>query len=171
MREGARRSPADRGDRRSRRGPRAPPCAREAARDARVGARQAARGRERGAGAGAGGRALLRWRPGRRGPAARRAREPSAGPRGGAGRLRRKPSARGAGGGGNGTTLRAELATSRDLADAERFLEERWNSLRRDGLAEDFVRLEALPSEDRGFLAGAEEERAALELEGVKLDL
>jgi energy-coupling factor transporter ATP-binding protein EcfA2 len=66
--------------------------------------------------------------------------------------------------------LRAELATSRDLADAERFLEERWNSLRRDGLAEDFVRLEALPSEDRGFLAGAEEERAALELEGVKLD-
>ena len=66
--------------------------------------------------------------------------------------------------------LRAELATSRDLAEAERFLEERWNSLRRDGLAEDFVRLEALPPEERGFLAGAEEERAALELEGVKLD-
>ena len=66
--------------------------------------------------------------------------------------------------------LRAELSTARDLAEAEHFLEERWNSLRRDGLAEDFVRLEALASEDRGFLAGAEEERAALELEGVKLD-
>ncbi|HMA29583.1 MAG TPA: AAA family ATPase, partial [Thermoanaerobaculia bacterium] len=66
--------------------------------------------------------------------------------------------------------LRVELATSRDLADAERLLEDRWNSLRRDGLAEDFVRLETLPSEDRAFLAAAEEERAALELEGVKLD-
>ena len=66
--------------------------------------------------------------------------------------------------------LRAELSTARDLAEAERLLEERWNILRSDGLAEDFLRLEALRPEDRGFLAGAEEERAALELEGVKLD-
>ena len=66
--------------------------------------------------------------------------------------------------------LRAELSTARDLVEAERLLEERWNVLRRDGLAEDFVRLEALAPEDRRFLAGAEEERAALELEGVKLD-
>ena len=67
-------------------------------------------------------------------------------------------------------TLRAEHAASRDLAEAERLLEERWSGLRRDGLAEDFARLEALPPDDRGFLAGAEEERAALELEGVMLD-
>ncbi len=66
--------------------------------------------------------------------------------------------------------LRAELSTARDLVEAERLLEERWNILRSDGLAEDFVRLEALEPEDRRFLAGAEEERAALELEGVKLD-
>jgi len=66
--------------------------------------------------------------------------------------------------------LRAELSTARDFAEAERLLEERWNTLRKDGLAEDFVRLEALAPEDRRFLAGAEEERAALELEGVKLD-
>ena len=66
--------------------------------------------------------------------------------------------------------LRAELTTARDLAEAGRLLEDRWNALRRDGLAEDFVRLEALLPEDRRFLASAEEDRAALELEGVKLD-
>ena len=67
-------------------------------------------------------------------------------------------------------SLRSELSTARDLVEVERLLEERWNALRRDGLAEDFVRLEALGPEERSFLAGAEEERAALELEGVKLD-
>jgi AAA domain len=67
-------------------------------------------------------------------------------------------------------TLRAELSTARDLAEAERLLEERWGDLRREGLAEDFVRFESFSPEDRGFLAGAEGERAALELEGVKLD-
>ncbi len=71
---------------------------------------------------------------------------------------------------GLGEMLRAELTASRDLAEAERLLEERWSVLRRSGLAEDFARLEALPPEDRGFLAAAEEERSALELEGVKLD-
>ncbi len=67
-------------------------------------------------------------------------------------------------------TLRGEVSAARDRSEAEELLEERWSVLRRDGLAEDFVRLDALSPEDRAFLAGAEEERAGLELEGVKLD-
>ena len=137
----------------------------------------------------AGSGALLGRGARRRGPPPRGAREQAAGPRDGAGRSGRKQADRGARGRGERASLRArgpargwrtrgagggapvaELSTARDLAEVERLLEERWNALRRDGLAEDFVRLEALAPEDRSFLAGAEEERAALELEGVKLD-
>ncbi len=66
--------------------------------------------------------------------------------------------------------LRAVASLRRESAEAGRALEAQWESLRADGLAEELVRLDAIGPEDREFVLGAEELRAALELEGVKLD-
>lgn len=66
--------------------------------------------------------------------------------------------------------LRALAGLRRETAEAEKGLEAQWESLRTDGLAEELVRFDALAPEDREFVLGAEEERASLELEGVKLD-
>jgi DNA repair exonuclease SbcCD ATPase subunit len=66
--------------------------------------------------------------------------------------------------------LRALAGLRKENNDAEKGLEAQWESLRADGLAEELVRLDALATEDRDFVLGAEEERGALELEGVKLD-
>ncbi len=66
--------------------------------------------------------------------------------------------------------LRSLTVLRSERADADRALEAQWDALRADGLAEDLVRFDALPAEDREFVLGAEEERGALELEGVKLD-
>lgn len=66
--------------------------------------------------------------------------------------------------------LGAILETAEEEASATEAVEAQWDALRREGLAEDIRRLEALPADDREFLARAEEERASLELEGVKLD-
>jgi hypothetical protein len=53
---------------------------------------------------------------------------------------------------------------------AEEALEAQWEELQKEGLAGDLRRLDALPAEDRELLAGAEEDRRALEMEGVQLD-
>ncbi len=66
--------------------------------------------------------------------------------------------------------LRNLASLRKENAEAGRALEAQWESLRADGLAEELVRLDAIGSADRQFVLGAEEERAALELEGVKLD-
>ncbi len=66
--------------------------------------------------------------------------------------------------------LRTVASLRRESAEAGRALEAQWESLRGDGLAEELVRLDAIGASDREFVLGAEEERAALELEGVKLD-
>ncbi len=68
------------------------------------------------------------------------------------------------------TLLRALAGLRKELAEAERAVDAHWSALRADGLAEEFVRLDAIAAEDREFVLGAEEERGALELEGVKLD-
>jgi hypothetical protein len=66
--------------------------------------------------------------------------------------------------------LRSLASLRKELAEADRSLEAQWEALRADGLAEELVRLDAVAAEDREFVVGAEEERGALELEGVKLD-
>ncbi len=72
------------------------------------------------------------------------------------------------------TALRSALASAQENARESAVAEEewtaRWEELRREGLAEDWKRLEALSPEDREFLSDAEEERQALELQGVRLD-
>ena len=66
--------------------------------------------------------------------------------------------------------LEAVVEAGEESAAGEASLAVQWEDLRRDGLADDLARLEALPGPDRAFLVAAEEERTALELEGVKLD-
>ena len=66
--------------------------------------------------------------------------------------------------------LRSLASLRKELAEADRALEGQWEALRSDGLAEEIVRLDGVPAEDREFVVGAEEERGALELEGVRLD-
>ena len=66
--------------------------------------------------------------------------------------------------------LRSLASLRKELAEAERALEGQWEALRSDGLAEEIVRLDGVAAEDREFVLGAEEQRGALELEGVKLD-
>jgi hypothetical protein len=66
--------------------------------------------------------------------------------------------------------LRSLGGLRKELAEAERSLDAHWEALRADGLAEELVRLDAIPADDREFVLGAEEERTTLELEGVKLD-
>ncbi len=66
--------------------------------------------------------------------------------------------------------LRSLASLRKELSEAERALEAQWEALRSDGLAEEIVRLDTVAAEDHEFVVGAEEERGALELEGVKLD-
>ena len=66
--------------------------------------------------------------------------------------------------------LRALSGLRREAVEAEKALEAQWDALRADGLSEDLVRMDAIGAEEREFVLGAEEERGALELEGVKLD-
>jgi hypothetical protein len=66
--------------------------------------------------------------------------------------------------------LRSLAGLRKELAEAERALEARWTALRADGLAEELLRLESISPDDIEFVLGAEEQRGALELEGVKLD-
>ena len=66
--------------------------------------------------------------------------------------------------------LRALGSLRREAVEADKALEAQWDALRADGLAEELVRMDAIGAEDREFVLGAEEERGALELEGVKLD-
>jgi hypothetical protein len=66
--------------------------------------------------------------------------------------------------------LTSVAETADEAAAAEQALETQWEELKKAGLAEDLQRLEALAPVDRAFLQGAEEERSALELEGIKLD-
>ncbi|MEO7921300.1 MAG: AAA family ATPase, partial [Thermoanaerobaculia bacterium] len=58
----------------------------------------------------------------------------------------------------------AESTTAAELLDAQ------WQELEREGLADDLKRLDPLGPEDRAFLAGAEEERRSLELDGIRFD-
>lgn len=70
--------------------------------------------------------------------------------------------------------LRRHLEAAREAEveseAAEKALEAEWQELRREGLAEDLRRLDGLDAADRDFVAGAEESRQGLELEGVQLD-
>lgn len=66
--------------------------------------------------------------------------------------------------------LHSLASLRKELSDAERALEAQWEALRSDGLAEEIVRLDAIPPDHREFVVGAEEERGGLELDGVKLD-
>ncbi len=66
--------------------------------------------------------------------------------------------------------LAAVVESAAESAIAEEALEAQWEELQKEGLAADLKRLDALAAEDRELLAGAEEERRALEIEGVQLD-
>lgn len=66
--------------------------------------------------------------------------------------------------------LSAVVDSEEEAARAEGELEEQWEDLRREGLADDLRRLDSLPASEREFLLGAEEERRELELLGVKAD-
>ena len=59
---------------------------------------------------------------------------------------------------------------ARETAGAEASVEAGWEDLRQLGVADDLRRLEALPPEERTFLQGADDERSALEVEGIRLD-
>jgi len=66
--------------------------------------------------------------------------------------------------------LESALDAAAEIELAEGALESQWEELRRLGLAEELRRLESLPPEDRGFARDVDDERSALELEGVRLD-
>lgn len=68
------------------------------------------------------------------------------------------------------TLLEGAVAASVESTAAEEALEAEWEELRREGLAEDLRRLDALAAPDREFVASAEEDRQSLELSGVQLD-
>ena len=66
--------------------------------------------------------------------------------------------------------LSAVVESSEESAVAEEALEAQWEELRREGLAEDLAKLDAIVGADREFLGVAEEVRSALELEGIQCD-
>lgn len=66
--------------------------------------------------------------------------------------------------------LAAVVESEEEAVRAEGELEEQWEDLRREGLADDLRRLDSLSPADREFLLGAEDERHELELLGVKAD-
>ena len=68
------------------------------------------------------------------------------------------------------TLLEGAVAAAGESSAAEEALEAEWEELRREGLAEDLRRLDALGPADREFVGSAEEDRQALELAGVQLD-
>lgn len=68
------------------------------------------------------------------------------------------------------TLLEGATEAAGEASAAEEALEAEWEELRREGLAEDLRRLDGLAAADRDFVASAEEDRQALELEGVRLD-
>jgi hypothetical protein len=68
------------------------------------------------------------------------------------------------------TLLEASIEAGEERAAAESALAAQWEELRKEGLADDLAKLEALPPAERGFVAAADDERASRELEGVRLD-
>jgi len=68
------------------------------------------------------------------------------------------------------TLLEASVEAAEERTAAERALSAQWEELRKEGLADDLAKLEALPPADRAFAEAADDERASRELEGVKLD-
>jgi hypothetical protein len=66
--------------------------------------------------------------------------------------------------------LLAVIENAEEASAAENALAQQWEELQAEGLAEDFRKLDAIPPGGRAFLQGAEEERTALELQGVQLD-
>ncbi|MCG3191798.1 MAG: hypothetical protein DIJKHBIC_01026 [Thermoanaerobaculia bacterium] len=66
--------------------------------------------------------------------------------------------------------LKGIAESERELQEAEAELKREWEDLRREGLAEDVRKFDALSPSDMQFLETAEEERIRLEKEGVRLD-
>ncbi len=66
--------------------------------------------------------------------------------------------------------LASAIENAAEEATAAAAVAAQWEELRREGLAEDLQRLATLPPEERELVAGAEEERQALEIEGIRLD-
>jgi hypothetical protein len=66
--------------------------------------------------------------------------------------------------------LLAVIENAEEAASAGKALAGQWDELTAEGLADDFRRLDAIPAGERAFLQGAEEERSALELQGIQLD-
>jgi hypothetical protein len=66
--------------------------------------------------------------------------------------------------------LKGIIETERELAEAETELKSEWDELRREGLAEEVKKFDALPAADMEFLETAESDRDRFEREGVRLD-
>jgi hypothetical protein len=66
--------------------------------------------------------------------------------------------------------LESALDATAEVDSAERAVESQWEELRQMGLAEELRRLEDLPPADRSFVQDADDERSALELDGVRFD-
>ena len=68
------------------------------------------------------------------------------------------------------TLLDGSIEAAEERSAAETALAAQWEELRKEGLADDLAKLEALPPAERSFVAAADDERGSRELEGVKLD-